>query len=98
MYAGERGGQSARLNSINPATGAVISTYADGSADEVNRAIAIAREAFLETVWRGDRRPRARAINEMADHFEARTEELIGMGIADFDRIVTHADGAVGGR
>jgi Aldehyde dehydrogenase family len=51
-----------RLNSINPATGEVIGTYADGSADEANRAIAIARKAFLETPWRGNRRLHARAI------------------------------------
>jgi betaine-aldehyde dehydrogenase len=66
-----------RLHSINPATGEVIGTYADGSGDEANRAIDAARRAFLETPWRRDRRLRARAINEMADRFEARTEELI---------------------
>jgi betaine-aldehyde dehydrogenase len=68
-----------RLQSVNPATGEVIGTYADGSADEANRAIAVARKAFLETPWRGDRRLRARAINEMADCFEARSDELIDM-------------------
>jgi betaine-aldehyde dehydrogenase len=68
-----------RLQSVNPATGEVIGTYADGSADEANRAIAVARKAFLETPWRGDRRLRARAINEMADRFEARSDELIDM-------------------
>jgi betaine-aldehyde dehydrogenase len=76
---GEWVDSSTRLNSINPATGEVIGTYADGSADEANRAIAIARKAFLETPWRGDRRLRARAINEMADRFEDRTGELIEM-------------------
>jgi hypothetical protein len=44
---GEWVDSSTRLNSINPATGEVIGTYADGSADEANRAIAIARKAFL---------------------------------------------------
>jgi betaine-aldehyde dehydrogenase len=68
-----------RLESFNPATGEVIGTYADGSGDEANRAIAVARKAFLETPWRSDRRLRARAINEMADRFEERTDELIDM-------------------
>jgi betaine-aldehyde dehydrogenase len=68
-----------RLESINPATGEVIGTYADGAADEANRAIAIARKAFLETSWRDDRRLRAHALNEMADCFEARKEELVDM-------------------
>jgi betaine-aldehyde dehydrogenase len=76
---GEWMDSSTRLESINPATGEVIGTYADGSADEANRAISIARKAFVETPWRGDRRLRARAINEMADRFEARTDELIDM-------------------
>jgi hypothetical protein len=35
-----------------------------------NRAVAIARKAFLETPWRGDWRLHARAINEMADRFK----------------------------
>jgi betaine-aldehyde dehydrogenase len=68
-----------RLNSINPASGEVIGTYADGSTEEANRAIAIARKAFLETPWRADRRLRARALNEMADRFETRADELIAM-------------------
>jgi hypothetical protein len=37
-----------RLNSIDPATGEVIGSYADRSADEASRAIVIARKAFLE--------------------------------------------------
>ena len=76
---GEWMDSSTRLESINPATGEVIGTYADGSADEASRAIAIARKTFVETPWRGDRRLRARALNEMADRFEARTDELVDM-------------------
>jgi betaine-aldehyde dehydrogenase len=76
---GEWSDSPTRLESINPVTGEVIGTYADGSANEANRAIAVARKAFLETPWRKDRRLRARAINEMADRFEARTDELIDM-------------------
>lgn len=68
-----------RLDSIDPATGEVIGTYADGSAVEALQAIAIARKAFVETGWRGDRRLRAKAINEMADRFEERTDELVEM-------------------
>jgi len=68
-----------RLQSINPATGEVIGTYADGAADEANQAIAIARKVFVESPWRGDRRLRARALNEMADRFEARTRDLVDM-------------------
>jgi len=76
---GEWVDSSTPLTSINPATGEIIGIYADGSADEANRAIVIARKAFLESPWRRDRRLRARAINEMADRFEARSEELVEM-------------------
>jgi betaine-aldehyde dehydrogenase len=76
---GEWVDSSTRLESINPATGEVIGTYADGAADEANRAITIARKAFVESPWRGDRRLRAKALNEMADHFEARTQDLVDM-------------------
>lgn len=76
---GEWVDSSTRLESINPATGETIGTYADGAADEANRAITIARKAFVESPWRGDRRLRAKALNEMADHFEARTQDLVDM-------------------
>ena len=69
------GGESAQ--SINPATGEPIGTYTEAGAAEAQRAIAAALRAFRETPWRSDRRLRARAINEMADRFEARTEDLI---------------------
>jgi betaine-aldehyde dehydrogenase len=69
------GGESAQ--SINPATGEAIGTYTEAGEAEAQRAIAAALRAFRETPWRSDRRLRARAINEMADRFEARTEDLI---------------------
>jgi betaine-aldehyde dehydrogenase len=65
------------LNSINPATGEVIGTYADAGESEALRAIEVALKAFHETAWREDRRLRAKAINEMADCFEARTDDLV---------------------
>ena len=55
-----------RLDSINPATGETIGTYADGGETEATHAIAVAKKAFLGTDWRENRRLRARAINEMA--------------------------------
>ena len=65
------------LNSFNPATGEIIGTYADAGESEALRAIDIALKAFRETDWRDDRRLRAKAINEMADRFEARANDLI---------------------
>ena len=65
------------LDSFDPATGEKIGTYAEASERDAVRAIQAARRAFLESAWRGDRRLRARAINEMADIFEAATEEVV---------------------
>src|ERR1700733_2515378 len=65
------------LQSIDPATGAAIGTYADGGEKEAEQAIAIAKKTFLESEWRENRRLRAKAINEMADRFEARRDDLV---------------------
>jgi betaine-aldehyde dehydrogenase len=66
-----------RAQSINPANGEPIGSYTEAGEAQARRAIAAALRAFRETPWRGDRRLRARAISEMADRFEARTEDLV---------------------
>ena len=66
-----------RLDSIDPATGTVIGSYADAGEAEARLALDAARAAFLDSPWRGDRRLRAKAINELADLFEAHTNELV---------------------
>lgn len=66
-----------RLDSVDPATGETIGTYAEAGVAETDRAIAVALRTFKESAWRGDRRLRAKAINEMADIFEAATDELV---------------------
>ena len=64
-------------DSFDPATGTQIGTYAEAGAEESDRAVAAALKAFRETPWRGDRRLRAKVINDMADVFEAATDDLI---------------------
>jgi len=66
-----------RLDSINPAASETIGTYANASAIEVTQAIAVARLAFFQTDWKENRRLGAKAINEMADRFEARMDDLV---------------------
>jgi len=66
-----------RAQSIDPATGETIGTYTEAGEAEATRAIAAALRTFRETEWRENRRLRARALNEMADRFEARTNDLI---------------------
>jgi betaine-aldehyde dehydrogenase len=66
-----------RAESINPATGEVIGIYTEAGEKEAVRAIAAAREAFLETDWRANRGLRAKVLNDMADRVEARAGDLI---------------------
>lgn len=66
-----------RALSFDPATGETIGSYTEAGEAEATRAIAAALRAFRETAWRSDRRLRGRAINEMADRFEARTDDLV---------------------
>ncbi|MES2183279.1 MAG: aldehyde dehydrogenase family protein [Pseudomonadota bacterium] len=65
--------------SMNPATGEVIGTYADGGAHEAQQAINAAVRALRETDWKNNRELRSRVLNAMADRFEARADELIRM-------------------
>jgi betaine-aldehyde dehydrogenase len=64
-------------DSVNPATGEVIGSYAMGAPEEAARAIAAARRAFAAPGWRTDRALRARVLNRMADRFEERTGDLV---------------------
>ena len=66
-------------NSVNPATGETIGTYTEATEEIARRGIAAAKAAFVGSDWRGNRRLRAKALNEMADRFEARTNDLVEM-------------------
>ena len=74
---GEWVGSTTSRDSFDPATGTVIGTYADGGEDEANRSIQAAVQAFRTSPWRGDRRLRAKVLNDMADCFEAATDDLV---------------------
>ena len=69
-------GKSSEL--INPATGEVFATAPLSGADDVDRAMKAAADAFIE--WR-ETTPaeRQRALLKIADAFEARAEELIAI-------------------
>ena len=66
-----------RAESINPATGETIGTYTEAGEAEAKRAIAAALKAFKDTDWRENRRLRAKVLNEMAERFEARADDLV---------------------
>jgi betaine-aldehyde dehydrogenase len=66
-----------RTESVDPATGNTIGTYADASLKDAEAATAAAVRAFRSTDWKENRQLRAKVLNQIADRFEARTPELI---------------------
>ena len=85
-----------RSESVNPATGETIGTYAEAGAAEARQAIAAARKSFVATDWRENRRLRAKALNEMADRFEARTDDLVAILSLENGKIEAEARFEVG--
>ena len=79
------------LDSFNPANGEVIGTYALGGHDEAAEAVAAALKAFRETAWRSDRWLRARVLNEMADRFATRADDLIQLLSIENGKVVPEA-------
>jgi betaine-aldehyde dehydrogenase len=70
---------SEHRRSVNPATGENIGTYAMASTEEAVAAITAAKSAFAMSDWSLDRLLRARVLNDMADRFETRGDELVEM-------------------
>jgi betaine-aldehyde dehydrogenase len=64
-------------DSVNPATGEVIGSFAMGGPKEARAAIEAAKRAFADPLWRTDRLLRARVLNRMADRFEERADDLV---------------------
>src|SRR5579859_5823761 len=73
---GEWTGSGTVVESVNPATGAVLGRWADGGEAEARAAVAAARRAFDTSPWSRDRGLRRRVLSEMADRFDARASEL----------------------
>jgi Aldehyde dehydrogenase family len=82
-------GSGYRCGSIDPATSTVIGQYVKAVTEEGERAIAVAERVFGHSAWRFDRDQRARALNSMAEAFEARREEraeILALETARSDR------------
>ena len=65
-------GSARTHDSIDPATGEVIGTYADADRETGQAAIDAAARAFTGTQWRLDPMLRATALSHLADAYEAR--------------------------
>ena len=81
----------AHQESINPATGEVIGSYAMGGRKEAELAVHAALRAFRETDWKDTRALRARVLNAMAAWFETRAEHLAQLLATEVGKILPHA-------
>lgn len=74
---GEYVGASTTSNSVNPATGEVIGTYAEADTAIGQAAIDAAARAFAEGTWRTDPMLRATALSHLADVYSERLGDVI---------------------
>lgn len=71
------GQASSSIEIRNPATGALLTSVPDASVEDVNRAVAAARESFENEAWRGkDPSAKERILHRVADLIEQHKEEL----------------------
>ena len=87
---------SKRTKSFDPATGQEIGSFADASHDDVQSAIRAATEAFKTSNWKENRALRAKVLNQIADRFEARRDDLIEILSLENGKIKTEAAFEVG--
>ena len=66
----------ATFDNVNPATGAVIGTCADGTKDDMEAALAAARRAFDTTDWGTNHALRARCVKQLYEALRAEKEQL----------------------
>ncbi len=76
-------GGSGRYPTINPATEEVLGTAADGSTEDMSRAIDAARRAFDTTDWSTNTELRVRGIRQLRDAMKANVEQLRELTIAE---------------
>ncbi|MFD7691599.1 aldehyde dehydrogenase family protein [Streptomyces sp. NPDC059781] len=75
---GEWVGSARTCDSVDPATGEVIGTYADADAGVGRSAVDAAVRAFKEGTWRLDPMARSTALSHLADAYAERMDEVIG--------------------
>ena len=74
---GEKVGSARTSNSVNPATGEVIGTYAEADTATGQAAIDAAARAFADSGWRLDAMQRATALSHLADAYTQRIDDVI---------------------
>ena len=66
----------ATFENVNPATGEVVGTCADGTKDDMEAALAAARRAFDGTDWATNHALRARCVRQLYEAMKADKEQL----------------------
>ncbi|MQY03092.1 3-succinoylsemialdehyde-pyridine dehydrogenase [Actinomadura sp. RB68] len=74
---------AAAFTTLNPATGQVLGHAADGTAADMDAAVAAARRAFDETGWSTDVAFRARCLRQLRDALRRHADELRELTIAE---------------
>ncbi len=74
---GEWVGSDRTSNSVNPATGEVIGTYADADAAVGQAAVDAAARSFAASPWRFDPMLRATALSHLADAYVTRMDDVV---------------------
>ena len=85
-------GEAGTFPNVNPATEEVLGQAADGSKDDISRAIAAARRAFDDTDWSTHRGLRKKCLEQLQAALESEQEELREELILEVGcpRMVTH--------
>jgi len=64
------------FDNVNPATEGVIGQVADGSVEDMHRAISAARRAFDDTDWSTNRELRKHCLSQLQEALESEKEQL----------------------
>lgn len=76
-------GSAGTFPTINPATEEVLGTAAEGTADDMGRAIEAARRAFDDTDWSRNTELRVRCVRQLRDAMRDHLEELREITISE---------------
>jgi 5-carboxymethyl-2-hydroxymuconic-semialdehyde dehydrogenase len=86
--------QGKRFQTLNPATNEVLTEVAEGTAEDIDRAVRAAYRAFHEGPWgRMPAKERARLLNAIADGIERHAEELAQLEVLDTGLPISQARG-----
>lgn len=89
---------STAIERVSPAHGQTVAAYAEGTADDVQRAVASARTAFDHGPWpRLTGIERARILHRWADAAEAELEHLVRIEVEEVGKPIRQARGDLEG-